>query len=217
MGIGRVLVPRASGVLSALGLAISDLRRDYVAAAPGRLDELDPAVLDDAWGELERQARHELGADSEQPVLTRRADLRYRGQSFELTVDVAPGATGAVRGVDLSQLAERFGTAHQRRYGYRMDDETVEVVNLRLVAAVPVGKPEIAAEPARRRRRPGSRRVNLDGHWLEVDVLAREELGEGDRLEGPAVVEFAEATLLLRPGWRALVDHAGTMALEREG
>jgi len=217
MGIGRVLVPRASGVLSALGLAISDLRRDYVAAVLGRLDELDPAALSDVWGELERQARHELGADSGQPVLTRRADLRYRGQSFELTVDVEPGAAGADRGVDLARLAERFGAAHQRRYGYRMDDETVELVSLRLVAAVPVGKPELAAEPPRGARRAVRRRVNLDGRWLEVDVLAREELGGGDRLEGPAVVEFAEATLLLRPGWRALVDHAGTMALERGG
>jgi N-methylhydantoinase A len=213
MGIGHVLVPRASGVLSALGLAISDLRRDYVAAALGRLDELDPVVLEDGWGGLERQAREELGGDSEEPVLTRRADLRYRGQSFELTVDVPPG------GVDVPDLAERFAAAHQRRYGYRMDEETVEVVNLRLVAAVPVGKPEVAAEPARSEvgRRRGRRRVNLDGRWLEVDVLAREELGEGDRVEGPAVVEFAEATLLLRPGWRALVDQAGTMALEQGG
>jgi N-methylhydantoinase A len=213
MGIGRVLVPRASGVLSALGLAISDLRRDYVTAALGRLDELDPAVLEDAWGELERQASDQLGGDAEQPVLTRRADLRYRGQSFELTVEVQQGDGG----VDLPDLAERFAAAHQQRYGYRTDEETVEVVNLRLVAAVPVGKPEVAAEPARGERRRGRRRVNLDGRWLEVEVLAREELGEGDRIEGPAVVEFAEATLLLRPGWRALVDQAGTMALEQQG
>jgi N-methylhydantoinase A len=224
MGIGRVLVPRASGVLSALGLAISDLRRDYVAAVLGRLDELDPSLVEDAWRELERQAVRELDGNGERPVLTRRADLRYRGQSFELTVEVeGPGEAGPARdaglhpGVDLPALAERFGAAHQRRYGYRMDDEAVELVNLRLVAAVPAGKPEVGAEPSRGARRAGRRGVNLDGHWREVDVLGREQLGEGDRLQGPAVVEFAEATLLLRPGWQAVVDQAGTMALERAG
>jgi N-methylhydantoinase A len=229
IGIGRVLVPRASGVLSALGLAISDLRRDYVRPLLGRLDQLDPAVPRAVWRELEDLAGQELAANEAgttaagrrrslgrrargasgggQPALTRRADLRYRGQSFELTVDVE----------EVEDLGERFHQAHRRRYGYRMDDEPVEVVNLRLVAAVPAGKPELRAEPARARRGAARRRVNLDGTWREVAVLAREELGGGDRLDGPVVVEFAEATLLLRPGWRAAVDDAGTLVLERDG
>jgi N-methylhydantoinase A len=207
MGIGRVLVPRASGVLSALGLAISDLRRDYVRPLLGRLDQLEAAVPRAGWRELEDLARKELAASGEQPDLTRRADLRYRGQSFELTVDVA----------EVEDLGERFHQAHRQRYGYRMDDEPVEVVNLRLVAAVPAGKPKLRAEPARAGRTAARRRVNLDGTWREVAVLAREELGGGDRLDGPAVVEFAEATLLLRPGWRAAVDEAGTLVLQRDG
>jgi N-methylhydantoinase A len=207
MGIGRVLVPRASGVLSALGLAISDLRRDYLRPLLGRLDQLEEAVPRAVWRELEDLARKELAASGEQPALTRRADLRYRGQSFELTVDVA----------EVEDLSERFHQAHRQRYGYRMDDEPVEVVNLRLVAAVPAGKPELRAGPAHAGRAAARRRVNLDGTWREVAVLAREELGGGDRLDGPAVVEFAEATLLLRPGWRAAVDEAGTLVLQRDG
>jgi N-methylhydantoinase A len=206
MGIGRVLVPRASGVLSAFGLTISDLRRDYVRPLLGRLDQLEEAVPRAAWRELEDLARKELAASGEQPALTRRADLRYRGQSFELTVDAA----------EVEDLGERFHQAHRQRYGYRMDDEPVEVVNLRLVAAVPAGKPELRAEPARAGRTAARRRVNLDGTWREVAVLAREDLGGGDRLDGPAVVEFAEATLLLRPGWRAAVDDAGTLLLEHD-
>jgi N-methylhydantoinase A len=215
MGIGRVLVPRASGVLSALGLAISDLRRDHVAALLGRLDQLDPARVEQGWRELERQAGRELDGEGERPVLARRADLRYRGQSFELTVELQAGEAGS--GVDLPELAERFAAAHRRRYGYRMDDEVVELVNLRLVATVPAARPEVAAEPSRGARPAGRRSVNLDGRWREVEVLARGELGEGDRLQGPAVVEFAEATLLLRPGWQAVVDQAGTLVLEQRG
>jgi N-methylhydantoinase A len=202
LGIGRVLVPEAAGVLSALGLAISDLRRDYLVPLLGRLDELDPGAVEAAWRRLEARAATELDS----PELTRQADLRYRGQSFELTVEAG----------DPGGLAEAFGAAHRRRYGYHMDDEPVELVHLRLVASVPVAKPRLRAAPAAGdAARPG-RRLNLDGAWREVRVVARGALGPGDRLDGPAVVELAEATLLLRPGWRATLDEVGSLELDRE-
>jgi N-methylhydantoinase A len=203
MGMARVLVPAAGGVLSALGLAISDLRRDYVRPLLGKLDEVDPDEADQAWRELEEQAGHDLDG----PDLDRQADLRYRGQSFELTVGVA--------GWD--ELEERFHVEHERRYGFRMDDETVELVNLRLVATVAADKPEIRAEAPDGEREPGRREVNLDGDWQEVDVVQRRDLGPGAKLDGPAVVEFAEATLLLRPGWRAALDEVGTLVLDHQG
>src|SRR5262249_36487697 len=81
--ISTVLVPRAGGVLSALGLAISDLRRDYVAALVGDLDALETTDIDAAFAELEKRAAEEQPGST----LRRCADLRYLGQSFELTVD----------------------------------------------------------------------------------------------------------------------------------
>src|SRR3954469_22104354 len=107
LGMRRVLMPRAGGVLSALGLAISDVRRDYVRPLLCSLDET--RRLEDPFAEMEKAAREDL----EDPELRRLADLRYRRQSFELTVDAS----------DPGELAERFGAAHDRRYGYRMDDE----------------------------------------------------------------------------------------------
>jgi N-methylhydantoinase A len=203
MGIERVLVPAASGVLSALGLAISDLRRDYVRPLLGRLDEVDPDQADRAFRGMEEQA----GQDLDGPDLERQADLRYRGQSFELTV----GAGG------WDELEERFHAEHERRYGFRMDDETVELVSVRLIATVPGEKPEIRAEEPAGGRQPGRREVNLDGAWQEVEVVRRRDLGAGAKLDGPAVVELAEATLLLRPGWRATLDQVGTLVLEQVG
>jgi len=202
MGIGRVLVPAASGVLSALGLAISDLRRDYVRPLLGKLGEVDPGEIDRGFRDMEERA----GQDMDGPGLERHADLRYRGQSFELTV----GAGGWGR------LEERFHVEHERRYGFRMDDETVELVNLRLVATVPGDKPEVSAEEPAGEREPGRREINLDGDWREVAVVQRRGLGAGAKLDGPAVVEFAEATLLLHPGWRATLDDIGTLVLERD-
>jgi N-methylhydantoinase A len=201
LGMRTVLAPRASGVLSALGLAISDVRRDYARTFLGELDALDPDAAEAAFGELEATARADLGG----PALRRRADLRYRRQAFELTVEAD----------ELGALGARFHAAHERRYGYRMEEEPVELVNLRLVATVAVDKPQLreaepAGEPERR-----VREANFDGDWVDTAVLARADLGRGSRVEGPAIVEFAEATCVVRPGWAGAVDDVGTLVLER--
>jgi N-methylhydantoinase A len=200
LGMTRVLMPRAGGVLSALGLAMSDVRRDYVRPLLCSLDELER--LDEPFAEMEKAAREDL----EDPELRRLADLRYRRQSFELTVDAG----------DPDELAERFHAAHDQRYGYRMDDEPVEVVNARVIATVPVDKPELSEDEASGEADAGTRKVNFDGDWVEAKVFDRAEMGCGSRVEGPAIVEFAEATCAVRPGWSGSVDEVGTLVLEHE-
>jgi len=195
LGISTVLLPRAAGVLSALGLAISDVRRDLVRPFLGAID---PEALEPAFAELE------AAVDLEgEPALRRRADLRYAGQSFELTVEAD----------DLGALADRFHAAHEQRYGYRMPEEPVSLVNLRVVATLPVDRPELRAGEGEAER--SRRRAHVDGKWLEVDVLGGGGLAAGTRVEGPAIVELPEATLLARPGWAGAVDDAGTLVLER--
>ena len=96
-----------------------------------------------------------------------------------------------------------------------MEDEVVELVSLRLVATVPRDKPDLHQGPARRDSRPARRGASFDGGWGEIDVHHRAALGVGSELHGPAVVELAESTLLVRPAWRARVDDVGTLVLER--
>jgi N-methylhydantoinase A len=206
LGIPAVLVPRAGGVLSALGLAMSDVRRDYVRPLLGGED------AEEAFAAMEAEAREDLDASvsggeasGRDRELRRRADLRYRGQSFELTVEAD----------DLDAVEERFAEAHERRYGYRMEGEEVELVNGRVVATLPVDRPELAAEEAEGDAEAGKRKANFDGDWSEVPVYRRAGMGEGFEVAGPAIVEFAEATCVARPGWSGAVDAAGTLVLER--
>jgi N-methylhydantoinase A len=202
LGMETVLVPRAGGVLSALGLAISDLRRDYVRPYLTTLEGMDANEFEEKFEDMEKAAAEDL----EGPDYTRRADLRYRGQSFELTVEAdAP-----------EKLEERFHAAHEQRYGYRMEDEPVELVNLRLIATVPVEKPELDEPPAEGEAESGRRQANFDGEWRETPVFDRERMGEGSGVAGPAIVEFKESTCVVRPGWRGVVDGVGTLILERE-
>ena len=195
LAIPALLVPRAGGVLSALGLAMSDVRVDAVRPLLGGADP------EAAFAEMEERAREEL----EDPELRRRADLRYRGQSFELTVEAG----------DLEAVEARFAEAHERRYGYRMEGEAVELVNARLVATQPVERPELSEPEPEGDERAGTRAASFDGQWVEVPVLRRGGMGEGTRVEGPAIVEFPEATCVVRPGWSGAVDGAGTLVLER--
>lgn len=200
LGIVTVLVPRASGVLSALGLAISDVRRDDVRPHLTTLSQADASELRADFEEMEQDARGVL----DDPTFRRRADLRYRGQAFELTVDAEP----------LDGLEERFHAAHERRYGYRSDGEAVELVNLRVVATVVVSKPGLHEGAARREAEVGRREACFDGEWSDVPVVARDSIGAGSTVEGPAIVEFPESTLVVRPGWRGRIDDRGTVVLD---
>jgi N-methylhydantoinase A len=202
LGVRTVLVPRACGVLSALGLALADVRRDYVTSFLAAVDDTDFDELRVGFEELERRARKDVAGAR----VRRRADLRYRGQSFELTVEAD----------ELDELIERFHATHEGRYGYAMEDERVELVNLRLVATAPVAKPSLREPPARSEARPTDRRVSFDGGWMQVPVLRRTELGSGSELTGPAIIEFAESTCMLPPRWSGTVDDAGSLILRAD-
>ena len=202
LGMETVLVPRAGGVLSALGLAISDLRHDYVNPYLVGLENVEKEEFEKKFEKMESSASEDL----EDPEYDRRADLRYRGQSFELTVEAD----------SLEKLEERFHAAHEQRYGYRMDDESVELVNLRLISTVPVEKPELDEPEPKGKAESGTREANFDGEWQEVAVLDRERMGKGSEVSGPAIVEFKESTCVVRPGWRGAVDGVGTLVLEKE-
>jgi N-methylhydantoinase A len=206
LGMRSVLVPRAAGVLSALGLAVADIRRDYVGPLFGEIATLDSSRLAAAWEALTERARKEMRGLTAEPHLDRLADLRYQGQSYELTVD----------GDTPNALAEAFHVAHQQRFGHREDDEPVEVVNVRLVATVAGQRPEvIEPEPPEADPRTGYRDILLDGTWVRADVVDRGLMGRGSVARAPAVVEFVEATCVVRPGWTGAIDSAGTLILSR--
>ncbi len=200
LGIGRVVVPDSCGVLSAFGMVVGDRRRDWVRTVYTSAG-WDEEACRQAFAELERQAQEEMaGAE-----LIRQADMRYAGQSHELTVAVeSPLAR--------EQLAAAFEDAHERAYGYRAEGEEVELVNVRLTAVISLQEPEIGASAA---DSGGSsrRRAYFEGGWDEVEVWKRRRMGEA-RVDGPAVIEENEATTVVPPGWRALLVESGNLVLE---
>lgn len=208
LGIERVLCPRASGVLCALGLAAAAPRRDAAATVMLAGRDLTSERL---GGEVERlfaRASAELGAPAER--ILARYELRYRGQSFELPVSEEIEADAAL---DTGRLVEAFASAHEERYGYRDEEAVVELVNVRV--SVLGRRPALslsgaAAEPAGR----DTTNVTFDGRELEA-ALWRGAPAPGTRVEGPALCAMPESTLLVPPAWSGVVDELGTIVLER--
>ncbi|WP_322778546.1 hydantoinase/oxoprolinase family protein [Frankia sp. Cas4] len=223
LGMHRVLVPLAAGVLSALGLALGDVRRDYLRAVRGLLADVDLAA---AFAELARTAAGDA-PPADLPALTVEllVDCRYTGQSHELTIVAASasasasgrgrGLPGAGDGVSVSRVRAAFEAEHMRRYGHVAPGRDVEVVAVRMVMTVPGRRPRLAAPAADPAAVRGRRSVYLDGSWQDVAVVPRAGLGPGDGVAGPAIVEFAEATCLVRAGWTAEVDAVGSLLLTR--
>jgi N-methylhydantoinase A len=200
LGIGRVLCPRACGVLSALGLAAAAPRRDASRTAMLRGESFTSERVAEVREKLIERATSEL--DGPAVRIDTRYELRYAGQSFELSVEA-----------DIAALRAAFEDAHEQRYGYRDEDCDIELVNVRV--SVWGARPLLtlgAAEgkPPARETTP----VVFDGKLVETQ-LWRGELPTGLRIEGPALCAMAESTLLVPPGWAGSVDGQGTVVLER--
>ncbi|MCA9847568.1 MAG: hydantoinase/oxoprolinase family protein [Dehalococcoidia bacterium] len=202
----RILVPAMPGVLCALGAVQSDLTAtrtrsvlrpltaehgDALAAALREVGEEARTVLDDARAEV----RYAL-------------DLRYAGQSYELTIDVAdPSAPLAA--------APGFHAAHEQRFAHADPVAAVEVVNVRAVARVPSETPIPEPVPGRGATEVARGVVTVDGREYDAPFYQREDFRPGDQVSGPAVVLQVDTTTLVEPGWTARADHLGNLLLER--
>ena len=205
-----VLVPSMPGVLAALGGVMSDLTATRTRSVLLPLDDDSKQRLRSALKHVAQEAEADLHAGNTE--VRAGLDLRYVGQSYELTVDldapIGANAFGAAR--------DTFDALHLARFGHSDPSAPVEVVNVRATArqAAHVALPQYAP-PSKSAPEPSSRDVWFAGGRLATMVHDRAHLRPGDAVEGPAVVTQLDSTTLVEPGWRARVDEAGNLLLER--
>jgi N-methylhydantoinase A len=199
LGIRRVVVPNASGVLSALGLVVSERRRDLAESVLLAGDRLTRENVAAAVRRLGDRGLEELGdADAE---LRAGYDLRYAGQAFELTV---PGELEP----DPGELRRAFDRAHDDRYGYADPEAELELVTVRVAVALP-GEELQPAEAATAEER-GTRPARFGDEVLDAAVLGAGEAA----VDGPVIFELPGSTLVVPPGWRAEAT-ADAVSMER--
>ena len=207
LGMRNVLVPRHPGVLSALGVAIADVSKDYSRTVMVR-DVAGAERVETALRELDSQAVADMAGEgfAESSLVRRRSvDARYLGQSYELPVDW-PDAS--LEHENYSRIASAFHAAHATRFGYADERAGVEIVNVRLQVAVPAAVLETPAEELhpRKPQPDGQVKLRFDDASAEGAVFDRENLRPGDTFAGPALVTQMDATSVVPPGWRAQVD-----------
>jgi N-methylhydantoinase A len=208
LGIGGILVPRDPGAFSAWGMLVTDVHQEHSLTRITPLDQTTPAAIESLFGALEQQGiadllREKLPRDSIHTLRT--AGMRYRGQSYEVSVPVGAVATAH----DLDKLAQAFHEAHRRRYGHMAQNEAVEIVNFKVTAVGEIAKPPLEPAPIRDGDAPKpieTRQAYFGESLVDTPVFRRGDLGPGAALAGPAIIEEQTSTTVLAPGQRAAVD-----------
>ena len=211
LGMKRVIVPPYCAVFSAFGAVASDVRHDYVQTVAWSEAALEAAQTEQVFAGLEARARallEEEKVPEDRIRLQRSADVRYEGQSYELTIPLR--STGLLEAEDIQQMIADFHAQHQKIYAYSDQKESVEVISLRLAAEGLV--PELrllssdqtpSGPPTPKSQRP----IHFPGSgFLESYVYEREELVPGHAMLGPCLVEETTSTTVIPAGWRAHVD-----------
>ena len=218
LGVERVFVPRDAAVFSALGLLHADLRRDYVQTFIGELEKTSPRDLKEAFGRLRGLAAEEVAGTGVPAELIRiefRADLRYRGQNWDIPVVIAdiddPGA--------LDSLAAAFHDRHETLYGHRDPESAIDFSGLRVTATA--ATPPLAV---RKRETPDEAKSarrdvfpDAPGPAVSTPVIPGGSMAPGQPLSGPAVIVQPNTTLWVAPENTVEADAYGNLVLTKKG
>ena len=208
LGVKDVVIPPTPGVLSALGGLIADIKNDFISTVFLDLEQGAGDAIRDGYARLEKEAqrwlREDQGYEGEHRVVYS-ADMRYRGQSYEIetVLDAADIASG-----NLSGLAQAFHVEHARVYEHADREAEVQVINLRLVIIGHSPKPVFVPCEAVTTEPPVVKRIAvfLDGREIEIPLYDRGDLESGHEIAGPAVIAQSDCTTCVPEGLRGRVD-----------
>jgi N-methylhydantoinase A len=215
LGMREVLIPTAPGVLSALGGLIAEIRNDFLETVYADLDQAALPRLLASFARLEEQARRWITEDQRfrgEARLLPSAEMRYRGQSFEIEVPLRAEWLAAG---DLAAMAEAFHAEHERIYGHADRAAPIQAIALRMVIAGAVPAPRFPEQPqATDEVTPvGEATVFLDGVRHRAPLYRRDALRRGHRIAGPCIVLQEDTTSCIPPGLAGEVDRFGNLSL----
>lgn len=214
LSIHRVVVPPLPGINSAVGLLTTDRRRIYERS---QVDRLEKAPLAEVFASLEQRALEEItstGVREGQIDFIRELELRYSGQSYELTIELSDDQTPAA-------IRDAFNTQHEETFGH-VSDQPIETMTFRIIAVVETEKlserslvsgTDGGSEPST----VAKRSVYFEGGYRETPVLLRSNLDRGSTFEGPAIIEQVDTTVVVEPETNAKVDDYGNIILTEVG
>jgi len=214
MNVPKVLIPAEAGVASAFGATAMNIRHDVEGFFYGDLMAGDMAPINDIYIKLEKRSRELLtrdGVKSSEMSLVRTAQMRYVGQTYEVETQIPEGI---LKDGQRNEIAQAFHAAHRLEYGTSTEDFPIAFVSLGITAIGKIGQPPVfehkksAKAPA-----PKSRKVYFDGVWHDSAVYSSNSLQAGDKISGPAVVEYPDSCAVLPPTSQSVVDKIGNLVV----
>lgn len=217
----RVIIPPSPGIASARGLLTGDVKYDYQATISQDLREVDAAAIDERFEALEHRGRTQLDVDDipvEDRAYQRSVDCLYEGQGYELNVDF-DGTDGDWR----DRIRDRFEEKHLTEYGHHFEDDPVELLTVRVTAigdtsdytTTDIGR-EGSAEAAITGTSDVVFGTSDQPEHLEVPRYRRAGLHAGNQIDGPAIVDQPDSTVVINPTWTATVLDNGALSLQRD-
>lgn len=218
MGIRKVLVPPAPGVLCALGLLTADIKKSYVKTSLIAYEEATPEKINSVLAPLIQQGHDWLSAEGvadDRRLFSSVAEMRYVGQNYELQVEIP---NSGVTEADIAKMKESFFQAHEMNYGYFNPQAPVQFVNFRCEAIGLVSKPQLAQLEAVMEDPAQALLEHRDVYFEETGVVScpvydRARFGRIARVEGPCIIEQMDSTTVVPPGTWLEVDRYGNLII----
>jgi len=218
LGMRRIIFPVDASTFSARGILMADIEHAFGRSGVRTFDGSAVAWVRSCFESLEAEGAAQLEADGIAPAnrhFELSADLRYRGQAFELTV---PWGEVPVDEKGISEICQRFHARHAQRFSYANPEDAVELVTLRLAAIGRMARPQISAAEAALAAdgaAAGSRPVYVDGQWQNVATWRREVIDGSRTISGPAIVEEDYTAVYVAPGWSLTLGRDGHLLATR--
>jgi N-methylhydantoinase A len=223
LGMANVIVPDTAGVLSAFGLLVANIEHDQMETFGQRADRADPAAIEDIFKKLIALGQSKMAADgiaADRVDVRRQADMRYTGQSYELTIELASDAADQIK-----DAVDRFHDRHKDLYGHSNPGAPVELVNLRTVHVHHAdsqtgrypGPIADAAPSAGRSTAPITHReayFDAPGAYVRTPIYDRRSMAAGVTIEGPAIIEQPDTTVVVHPSQRASMRADRSLLIE---
>ena len=222
MGINTVILPKLASGLCAFGQIISDVKYNYMATSPARLDNVAACKkLDKLFDEVEKQGVRHLEADgfAKRDIAVKRSmDMRYVGQVHECTVDIG---TFDINEKSIGKVKDAFHKRHEELYTYCERHNAVEVVNIESTVYGRIEKPKLpkyGKGPAVQTALKGYRKAIFDasGKSTKTPIYDGELIGAGAKIVGPAIIEEVTTTIVIEPGWISVLDVSGSYVITRK-
>ncbi len=212
LSMKRVLIPRDPGTLSARGMFLADIIKDYSKTVLLKLENIENQHLEDLFSPLLKQAKVDLKKEGiDEFKIEKFLDMRYLGQSHELTIPFAEIKSNFH--ADLYLLFTKF---HKKRYLISNTNQEVEIVNIRVRATGSTKTVELNKKRKKtRKKKIKKQKIVFDGKSYEAIVFDRIDLHPGENFRGPALVFEFSATSIIPPFWNCKVDKESNLILTK--